>query len=206
MSNLLSIPNITKTWSKDQPSIVLNYLTIEQNSLTILTGINGVGKSTILNILTGNVEADNKLTITFNNKPKSKLLVGKDVTYLPQEPYLFDTTVINNLTFVLKTNQRSLDEAEQILEIVGIPPNQYKENANNLSGGMKKRLSLAQIYATNAPLVLLDEPTNDLDQEGLDTLQKLFTKMIDNNKAIFTALPADKYPSFNLNENIINLD
>ncbi len=143
--------------------------TIEEKQKWALIGVNGCGKSTFLRILAGLEPYKN-----------GKLLKRKDlkIAYLAQTDALDDTLTI--LEQVLSTAQgdnhsdTSEYEAKAILGKLGIY--QYERKIAQLSGGERKRVSLAQTLIKDCDLYLLDEPTNHLDADMIEWLENFLIK------------------------------
>lgn len=162
--NLINIENITKSYTDsllfDDASFSVN----EQEKVGII-GINGTGKTTLLKMIVG-LEQPDKGTITRANH-----IV---IRYLSQHP-VFDegTTALecvmkNNLTH---DNEWSLEsEAKSMLQKLGITD--YSQKVENLSGGQRKRIALANTLLSQADVLVLDEPTNHLDSSMADWLEE----------------------------------
>ena len=127
-------------------------------------GVNGTGKSTLLAIVAGALEADEGQIIRRS---------GLKVSYLPQNP-VFDPerTVLENVVQNIEQDQEFWNvqgEAAAMLEKLGIEdPSVMPET---LSGGQRKRAALAAALLTPSDLLILDEPTNHLDHEMIEWLQ-----------------------------------
>ena len=162
--NLINIENISKSYTDsllfDDASFSVN----EQEKVGII-GINGTGKTTLLKMIVG-LEQPDKGTITRANH-----IV---IRYLSQHP-VFDegTTALecvmkNNLTH---DNEWSLEsEAKSMLQKLGITD--YSQKVENLSGGQRKRIALANTLLSQADVLVLDEPTNHLDSSMADWLEE----------------------------------
>ena len=162
--NLINIENISKSYTDsllfDDASFSVN----EQEKVGII-GINGTGKTTLLKMIVG-LEQPDKGTITRANH-----IV---IRYLSQHP-VFDegTTALecvmkNNLTH---DNEWSLEsEAKSMLQKLGITD--YSQKVDNLSGGQRKRIALANSLLSQADVLVLDEPTNHLDSSMADWLEE----------------------------------
>lgn len=132
-----------------------------------IVGANGSGKSTLLRILSGADKPDCGLLeyngINLLNKHK---LFSDYIGYIPQDNPLFDNlTVADNLKlWYCETKRDFLKECEAggALEVFGLMP-YMKYEVSKLSGGMKKRLSIACSIAKNPPVLILDEPGASLD-------------------------------------------
>ena len=127
-------------------------------------GINGTGKSTLLAIVAGALEADEGQIIRRN---------GLKISYLPQNP-VFDPerSVLENVVRNIEQDQEFWNvqgEAAAMLEKLGIEDPSVMPDT--LSGGQRKRAALAAALLTPSDLLILDEPTNHLDHEMIEWLQ-----------------------------------
>ena len=127
-------------------------------------GINGTGKSTLLAIVAGALEADEGQIIRRN---------GLKISYLPQNP-VFDPerSVLENVVRNIEQDQEFWNvqgEAAAMLEKLGIED--PSAMPDTLSGGQRKRAALAAALLTPSDLLILDEPTNHLDHEMIEWLQ-----------------------------------
>lgn len=169
--------------------------TIEEKQKWALIGVNGCGKSTFLRILAGLEPYKN-----------GKLLKKKDlkIAYLAQTDALDDTLTI--LEQVLSTAQgdnhsdTSEYEAKAILGKLGIY--QYERKIAQLSGGERKRVSLAQTLIKDCDLYLLDEPTNHLDADMIEWLENFLIK---SPRALFM-VTHDRYFMERITNHMLELD
>lgn len=171
--------------------MVLKKLTLEvkQGEKLALLGPSGTGKSTLLKLLVGD-ETPTSGEITINGIPVAKLQHERANLFgvLDQKPYLFDTTVMNNVR--LGNPSATDDEVKQAIAAVGLQelieslPDQYdtevKEAGQRFSGGERQRLSLARLLLQDAPIIILDEPTVSLDPiTEKQLLDQVFTLLKD---------------------------
>lgn len=139
----------------------------------LLSGDNGAGKTTLLRILAG-LERPDSIQIDLGNGMlnwrNSKRDLQHLTLYLHQHPYMFDGTVNYNLRYALSNklskNERSL-LIEQALEWADLH-HLARSSAKSLSGGEKQRVSLARAWLKKPSILLLDEPTANLDHESRD--------------------------------------
>lgn len=158
----------------DGPRNVVNKLsmTIKPGEKIALLGPSGTGKSTLLKLIVGDLKPVSG-QVTIDDVPVSALQQDRAAWFgiLDQQPYLFDTTVMNNVRL---GNINASDEAvKAAIEAVGLKPlieslpDQYQthvqEAGKRFSGGERQRLSLARILLQDAPIIILDEPTVSLD-------------------------------------------
>ncbi|MBT3723089.1 MAG: energy-coupling factor ABC transporter ATP-binding protein [Gammaproteobacteria bacterium] len=141
-------------------------LKIKNARCTLLIGENGSGKSTLLKIISGLERPDSGL-IRINNKDykwgQGKSVLLKNIMYLHQQPYMFDGSVEKNLQYLVKVSRQPVKLIDQAIEWAGLQ-DIIHQNAKSLSGGEKQRVAIARAYLRNPEVVLLDEPTANLDQ------------------------------------------
>ena len=176
-------------------------LTIEEGEKLCLLGINGTGKSTLLQIIAGSEEADSG-RITRSKKIRIEYL-GQNPEYTISRSILEEVlavdTPLNRLLLeydrVLEKNERFPEQKEYQEEIIRLSQkvdelegwkteseaktvlsklglNNYRQNVLQLSGGEKKRVALAAAILNPADLLILDEPTNHLDYQAISWLEE----------------------------------
>ncbi|HIQ14757.1 MAG TPA: ABC transporter ATP-binding protein [Leucothrix sp.] len=151
-------------------------ISLKQGECTLLSGKNGSGKSTLLRILAGLIKAD-VANISINEQSLSHKqiykLIRQHVMYLYQEPYMFDGSVTRNLGYALKS--KSTDKVKQALQWADLEHRKDTE-AKCLSGGEKQRLALAQAWLKQPSILLLDEPTANMDKHAKRRTGKLLSE------------------------------
>jgi tungstate transport system ATP-binding protein len=145
----------------------------------VLTGDNGSGKSTLMRIVAGLEDADaGTLEIdgrTADLRGYPEWLRG-EIVYVHQHPYLFDTSIAENIGFGLKARGVASDERRRIvaeaLQWAGLG---HVANVRpiKLSGGEKQRVAMARAKVLHPRLFLLDEPTANLDRDGRQRVLEL---------------------------------
>lgn len=145
------VNNLTKTF--DNKTVFNNFsIKIPENKVSVIVGESGCGKTTLLRILSGlDKDYSGEIIKCFNR-----------ISYVFQEPRLFEAiTVKQNLEVLEKGINLSIKEILSIVEL----ENEENTYPNELSGGMKMRLSLARALCYNGDIFLMDEPFSALDNE-----------------------------------------
>ena len=144
---------------------------IKSNSITAVLGPNGAGKSIFLQTINGLVSIQSG-RLTFNSMDKNQE-IRKQQALVFQNPVLLRRTVMANMQFVLNLRNRESNQLlKNILDKVGLEGYE-KKSARLLSGGEKQRLSMARALVVNPHLLLLDEPTANLDPYSLNLIEDL---------------------------------
>ncbi len=168
----LQIENLTKSFGDKVLFEGLSFGVAEGQRIALIAR-NGIGKSTLLDIITGRHEADSG-TITFRNDLKVGYL-GQ--TQAPQPP---KGGVMQGLSEYCVEDairaQKDVDrlEAEKFLTRLGIT--NLQQPMGQLSGGQRKRVALALVLASQPDLLILDEPTNHLDLDMVEWLEQYLRK------------------------------
>ena len=161
--NILTLENIGKTQGNKLLFQNVNAGIDDQDRIGVI-GVNGMGKSTILSIVSGDLEPDEGRIVT---------RTGLKISFLQQNPgFDSDKSVLENVAGVVKGQEEHWNvegEARAMLERLGIPDPDGPVSL--LSGGQRKKAALAAALLTPCDLLILDEPTNHLDPEMVEWLQ-----------------------------------
>jgi len=186
MEKVLEINGLTKMY-KNGRGIWDISLDIYRGDIFGFLGPNGAGKTTAMKIMTGLMKADRGDVYIFGHSVSSDFekameKVGCIIETAESYPYL---TAYENLRQVSRyysnVDEKRIDE---VLEITGI--HRYKnEKVRNFSLGMKQRLGIASVILSKPELVILDEPLNGLDVEGMVEVRKLIKHLAETEKTTF---------------------
>lgn len=162
-------------FSYDEKEVFNNVnFNIMSGDKTSICGPNGSGKSTLIKVVCGLLK-NYRGSLKVNNKDfreLSRLSVQKHIAYAEQSPYLFSGTVLENVGIGNPTSPE--EDLYKVMEYIGIThlaKRQVSMDQNNLSGGEKQKISIARALLKNTPIIILDEPNNNLDHEGFIWLE-----------------------------------
>ena len=190
---LLSAQNLEKTYMERKVLDDVSFFLGEGDKVGII-GINGTGKSTLLQILAGAEEPDSGTVI------RTK---GVRVSYLPQIPE-FDThgsvleQVMAHLPLDLKAAKEF--EAKSILGKLGIAD--YDRDISTLSGGERRRVGIAAALIQPSDVLLLDEPTNHIDNDTVQLLEEQLRKY----RGAIVMVTHDRYFLNRITQKIVEVD
>jgi tungstate transport system ATP-binding protein len=145
---------------------------LARGDLIVLSGDNGSGKTTLLKILAG-LEASDRLSMRFGGFEASARRYPRElrrmIVYVHQHPYLFNTSIADNIRYGLRLRGMPAAERERrvaeaaawagVQHLLGVEP-------QRLSGGEKQRVALARAKVLEPRVLLVDEPTANLDAQA----------------------------------------
>lgn len=181
MEKILEVKNLKKSYSNKRV-LDIDSLEIEEGSIYGLIGKNGAGKSTLMKLILGLVKKDDGVIKVFNKELNSKNQKdsNKNLGALIENPSFYDhLTGYENLEIICKLKEIKKEEISKTLDLVGLN-NVGKKKAKNYSLGMKQRLGIAMALIGNPKLLILDEPINGLDPQGIEEMRNLFKNIVNN--------------------------
>lgn len=187
MSNILKVSQLTKVFNPTSLPIEAVKevdLEVDEGKIIVITGRSGSGKSTLLHLLAG-LEQKTSGTILFKDSNYDELTSSQitelrrtEMGFVYQFHYLLnEMTAIENVSLPLLLNNFDRETAirlsREILNSLGLS-HRYSHKPSELSGGEKQRVAIARSMVHSPSLVILDEPTGDLDsassKEVIDSL------------------------------------
>ncbi|UPQ89222.1 energy-coupling factor ABC transporter ATP-binding protein [Vibrio sinaloensis] len=165
-------------------------LTIGPNDAIYLKGDNGVGKTTLLKILSGLIKPTTGRVHAANDSLLQRWFTrsGRNqVIYLHQSPYLFDGSVYQNVAYGIRYQKESAkDKRAQVitaLRMVGLET-LADEHISVLSGGEKQRVAMARAWILKPSILLMDEPSASLDQESIERLVVMAQDLLNRGSSL----------------------
>ena len=182
--NAIEIRNLCKNFGEKQAVSSLN-MTVPVGSIYGFIGENGSGKSTTEKMICGLIHPSSG-SIKLFNKPHTDIDIRAKMSCLIEAPGCFPTLSVWDNLILQATNLRienAIDEVRKVLKMVrmeGAAGNKYK----NCSLGMKQRIGIAMALLGDPELLVLDEPINGLDVDGMRIMRDILTDLANKGKTI----------------------
>lgn len=172
----VKITDIEFCYREDKPLLKNYSMQVDNGESVAITGPSGCGKTTLSKLLlglypvkAGNIVVNGQSVYDMTNEQLREM-----ITYVPQEPYLFNDSIRNNIRIGRpKATDKEVEEAAKmafahdfILQLENGYDTNVGERGNRLSGGQRQRIAIARAILKQAPIVLLDEATSALDNES----------------------------------------
>jgi ATP-binding cassette subfamily C protein CydD len=219
ISNKLTMPevefkNIVFAYENSSQTVLNNIsFRVIPGKINFLIGKSGAGKSTIAGMLAGLLRPQSG-DVLLNGVPVDqydKETLREQVALLKQNPYIFHDTVYQNL--IIAQPQAKIDtiyhatKAAQLHDFILSLPNGYQtvigEQGEKFSGGQIQRLALARVILRNAPLMVLDEPTSNLD---IDVEKRILTYLREESCKRTVLIITHRLSAVSNEDNIIYLE
>lgn len=188
---MIQVSNLTKQYNKNTIALKDVSLSIDKGIFGLL-GRNGSGKTTLMRILTTLLEptTGNVHVLGMECNHSNCMEIKKNIGYLPQEfGFYKEFTVLEIMHYICimrgigKEHQKQL--ITEVLDKVNMLDDKMKKY-RQLSGGMKRRVGLAQAMLGNPPILIVDEPTAGVDPEERIRIRKLLSEYSQNNTVLFS--------------------
>ena len=188
------LEDIGRRFNRDWIFRQVNY-TFQAGKIYAILGPNGSGKSTLLQVLNGSLgPSAGKISYTFHEKPVEVEDIYQHLSLAA--PYLeliedFSLSEVIDFHFKFKAYKSGMDK-ELLTELLALPGADNKL-IKYFSSGMKQRLKLALAFCSDTPILMLDEPTSNLDTQGVDWYLSLVQKYAENRLTIICSNQLHEY-------------
>ena len=179
-------------------------LDLSKYGIYMLSGKNGCGKTSLIK----RIVFDNNKNIVFNTKEHEECYIRDRhnlISYLPQDTISYSIKVSE---YIVKTNKKVKEESiYELLKMFKMDDIQLNQNFQNLSGGEKKKVAIISALLKNTPYIILDEPTNNLDDKSVELLIDIIKELSANRTFLIVShdprLMFDKYNELHMENGII---
>lgn len=180
----ITISNLRKSYD-DRQVLDAKEGRVRNGSRTAIVGPNGAGKSTLLKIIAG-LESPDEGTVLYNGNNQFPQM---DVTLVFQKPYLISSTVEKNIAYPMKLRgfspeqiEKRITELTEELNLSGF----RKQKSWKLSGGETQKVALARALSFRPKLLLLDEPTANIDPYTTSEIERMLLSITDTTIIMVT--------------------
>ena len=185
METILAITNLTKKFGSLTAVDNLSF-TIEKGNVYGILGPNGSGKSTTLGIVLNVVNKTAGDFKWFNGNTSTHEALKKVGAIIERPNFYPYMTAVQNLQLVCKIKEVSEEKIAEKLELVGLL-DRKDSKFSTFSLGMKQRLAIASALLNDPEILILDEPTNGLDPQGIHQIREIIKKIAANGTTILLA-------------------
>lgn len=175
---ILQVNGLCKRYKHHQVLDSVN-MSIQKGDIYGFVGKNGAGKTTLIRIISGLIDAEegNFSLLGFDSSDKRIDLARKKVCTMVESPAIYpDLTARDNLKMQCLITEKNFNCIDELLSFVNLSKT-GKKKAKDFSLGMRQRLGIAIALVNEPELMLLDEPINGLDPEGIKQIRNLILKM-----------------------------
>jgi len=185
LETILSIQNLDKKYGKVHAVNNLSF-DIQKGNVYGILGPNGSGKSTTLGIILNVVNKTSGNFSWFNGKLSTHEALKKVGAIIERPNFYPNMTAVQNLQLICKIKGVSYDKIDEKLKIVNLYERRNSK-FRTYSLGMKQRLAIASALLNDPEILILDEPTNGLDPQGIHEIRQIIKEIAKNNTTILLA-------------------
>ena len=187
MNNAIEVKELCKSFGQEQVLKNVN-LTLETGKIHGIIGRNGSGKTVLMKCICGFLRPTSGQATVFGK------VIGKDCDFAHDTGMLIETpgflpheTGLHNLMWLARLGQgASKQRVQELISLVGLDP-KLRKPVSQYSLGMRQRLGIAQALLDNPALLILDEPMNGLDKQGVRSIRDLLLSLKEQGKTIILA-------------------
>jgi len=212
IKSVIKIRNLKKNYS-NRTILNIDYLDFQESKIYAIVGPNGSGKTTLLKIL-NLLERPDEGRIFFYGKEifdksySETLKIRRKMTLVDQDPFLFHSTVYDNIAYGLKIRSiPSIVQRKKVKNALGMIGLLGFENrrANQLSDGEAKRIAIARALVIEPEVFFLDEPTASIDQRHQDVVERIIRNIQDEVKTTVIFTTHDLSQAYRLADEVVSI-
>lgn len=207
MISSIKLENIHKQ-HEDEFFLNIDDLVFCNKHIHVIVGPNGSGKSTLLNLVSF-VDKPDKGKILINDKPVSyKNRLRKKIGFVRQSPYLFNTSVFENIALGLKIRKHPKNEiisrVNKILDRLKIQ-HLADRNVRKLSKGEYQRTAIAQIFVLEPEIILMDEPMANIDAQSTLSIEEIVKGIQKKSNSVIVMTTHSLTQAYRISPEIISI-
>lgn len=187
MDNMISVQSVTKQF---KTQTVLNNVSVDflRGGIYGLVGRNGSGKTMLMKCICGFVPPTSGEIFVQGKQVRYGSQFPQGIGFIIESPgFLRTSSGIKNLKHLASINKKiGINEVREAMKTVGLDPDSRK-HVGRYSLGMRQRLGIAQAIMENPDILILDEPMNGLDNNGVAEMRELFLKLKHSGKTLIIA-------------------
>lgn len=187
MNTVIEVRNVTKRYGVNEVLKDVS-LTCEAGKIYGLVGRNGSGKTVLLKSICGLVLPTSGEVYVWGQQVGKDIDFPEDIGFIIESPgFLLQESGLRNLKHLASIRGKtSIDEIRQSMNTVGLDPD-LKRSVGKYSMGMRQRLGIAQAIMEKPKLLILDEPMNGLDNQGVEHIRSLLLSLKEQGETIVLA-------------------
>lgn len=185
--SVIEVKNVTKKWGNDTVLNSVN-LTAERSEIVGIIGHNGSGKTVLMKCICGFITPDSGEITVSGKRVGRDIDIPKNIGLIIETPgFLPNFSGFSNLWQLAKIRGKICkNDVREVMEKVGLNPHD-KKHVGKYSLGMRQRLGIAQAIMENPDILILDEPMNGLDKNGVNDMRELLLRLKSDGKTMIVA-------------------
>lgn len=185
--SVIEVKNVTKKWGNNTVLNSVN-LTAERSEIIGIIGHNGSGKTVLMKCICGFITPDSGEITVSGRRIGKDIDIPKNIGLIIETPgFLPNFSGFSNLWQLAKIRSKiGKDDVREVMEKVGLNPHD-KKHVGKYSLGMRQRLGIAQAIMENPDILILDEPMNGLDKNGVNDMRELLLRLKSDGKTMIIA-------------------
>lgn len=185
--SIIEVKSVIKKWGNNTVLNAVN-LNVESSEIVGIIGHNGSGKTVLMKCICGFITPDSGEIWVGGKRVGKDIDIPKNIGLIIETPgFLPNFSGFSNLWQLARIRGKlSKNDVRTVMNKVGLDPGE-KKHVGKYSLGMRQRLGIAQAIMENPDILILDEPMNGLDKNGVEDMRKLLLQLKDDGKAMIVA-------------------